>query len=142
MLAVENDANVSAGAGRRVALVVEDDRNVRELLVELLGEAGFQVTGTSNGQEALGLLRNGLRPSVIVLDLMMPVMDGWDFRMSQLRDPALQDIPVVLITAAGFSENTIHGQLHVVELVRKPPRAVEILRAVERAISGPRPGNA
>jgi CheY-like chemotaxis protein len=141
MLAVDTDAKLFAAADRPIALVAEDDRDARALLVELLDEAGFQATGAPNGQEALGLLRNGLRPSVIVLDLMMPVMDGWDFRMNQLRDPALQNIPVVLVTAAGFSEDTIRRQLHGVEMVRKPPRAVEILRAVERAISAPRSGN-
>ncbi len=81
-------------------LVVEDDANTREALSLVLGGAGFAVDAAANGREALDLLRGGLRPRLILLDLMMPVMDGWAFRAEQLRDPALADIPVVVCSAA------------------------------------------
>jgi CheY-like chemotaxis protein len=84
-------------------------------------------------REALELLRGGLRPSSILLDLMMPVMDGWDFRQEQLADPALKDIPVVLITAAGFSRETIQAQLGDVHLLPKPVPCPALLEILGRA---------
>jgi CheY-like chemotaxis protein len=84
---------------RRV-LVVEDDGLIRESLVEALEEHGYQVTGVGNGREALDALATSPRPDVILLDLMMPVMDGRSFRDEQLRDPALAAIPVVVLSAA------------------------------------------
>jgi len=85
---------------RRV-LIVEDDTDTREMLGRFLELEGFQVEKAANGQEALDTLRGGGRASVIVLDLMMPVMDGWQFRAQQQRDPQLSRIPVVVVTAAG-----------------------------------------
>ena len=61
-------------------LIVDDDKDVRIALAELLEGEGYTVAGAHNGQEALQLMRGGLHPAVILLDLMMPVMDGWDFR--------------------------------------------------------------
>jgi len=129
---------MSIPLGRDVALIVEDDFNIRASLLELLDEEGFQAEGCANGREALNLLRMGLRPKVILLDLVMPVMDGWDFRMEQLRDPDLKDIPVVLITATGFRAETLQSQLKGVEFIRKPPRASEVVAAVERVLGRPK----
>ncbi len=81
-------------------LIVEDDRDTREMLGRFLELEGFDVSTAANGQLALDALRKD-RASVIVLDLMMPVMDGWQFRQHQVRDPRLADIPVVVVTAAG-----------------------------------------
>jgi CheY-like chemotaxis protein len=86
-------------APRRV-LVVEDDALIRESLIEALEEHGYQVTGAANGRDALDVLATPPRPDVILLDLMMPVMDGRSFRNQQLRDPALAAIPVVVLSAA------------------------------------------
>jgi CheY-like chemotaxis protein len=82
-------------------LVVEDDLDVREALVQLLEVEGYRVIGVSNGREAMQHLRGGEAPRVILLDLMMPVMDGLEFRGEQLQDPALAAIPVILISADG-----------------------------------------
>ena len=77
---------MSSGA----VLIVDDDNDVRSALAELLEEEGFSVEGAANGREALALLRGGtVHPAVILLDLMMPGMDGWDFRHEQMRDPKL-----------------------------------------------------
>jgi CheY-like chemotaxis protein len=117
-----------------VVLVIEDDEDTRCVLVDLLEEAGYTAIAAANGREALRVLRGGLRPTAILLDLMMPVMDGWDFRADQLRDPLISEIPVVLVTSAGFSPKTFQKQLHGVELVRKPSRSDEILAALARVI--------
>jgi CheY-like chemotaxis protein len=81
-------------------LVVEDDEALREGLSDALVLEGYRVESAENGQTALRILRTGARPCLILLDLMMPVMDGWTFRQELSRDPALADIPVVVMTAA------------------------------------------
>jgi len=116
-------------------LFIEDDDATRRALAEALQADGFDVVTAAHGREALEFLRAGLRPSAILLDVMMPVMDGWDFRHIQLNDPALRDIPVLLVTASGFSLETIRKQFGDVELIRKPiPYAAlrETLRRVCR----------
>jgi CheY-like chemotaxis protein len=123
-----------AGAPKAVAaLLVEDDAAILGSLGEALREEGLEVATARHGQEALEALRAGLRPSVIVLDLMMPVMDGWDFRHEQLRDPALRDIPVVVVTATGFSEKTIRMQFGNVDLLPKPVPYLDLLALLGRA---------
>jgi CheY-like chemotaxis protein len=114
-------------------LLVEDDAAIVTPLVEALREEGLDVAIAENGREALDLLRGGLRPFVIILDLMMPVMDGWDFRYEQLSDPALRDIPVVVITATGFSAETIRAQFGNVDLLSKPVPYPELLDLLGRA---------
>lgn len=81
-------------------LVVEDDRDIREGLLDTLTDNGYQSVGAANGRDALATLRTAASlPCMILLDIMMPVMDGAAFREEQLRDPKLADIPVVLISA-------------------------------------------
>ena len=81
-------------------LVVEDDVEIRDSLIEVLAEAGYTGVAASNGEEAFAALSNGAGPPcLILLDLMMPQMDGQAFRQRQLDDPALASIPVVVISA-------------------------------------------
>jgi signal transduction histidine kinase len=80
-------------------LLVEDDAGIRNTLGELLIDEGLVVTTAANGRQALQELRTAAPPDVIVLDLMMPVMDGWEFRVEQRGDPALSDIPLVAMSA-------------------------------------------
>jgi CheY-like chemotaxis protein len=82
-------------------LLVEDDDDIRLALVEALRDEGIAVRAAANGADALQDLRHGSPPCLIVLDLMMPVMDGWQFRDKQLEDPTLAAIPVVVLTADG-----------------------------------------
>jgi CheY-like chemotaxis protein len=77
-------------------LLVDDDSDLRESLALLLVLKGYEVITASDGREALQTLHGGPRPCLIVLDLMMPEMDGFQFRRAQLEDPALAMIPVVL----------------------------------------------
>lgn len=112
----------------RRLLVVDDDDDILEVSRIVLESAGYEVATAHNGQEALDALHgpNGRDTSLIILDLMMPVMDGWEFRQAQLADPALKDIPVVVITASGRA----NGALGKVEVLPKPLRVERILEAV------------
>jgi two-component system response regulator MprA len=73
-------------------------------LSEVLESEGYRVTGARNGLEALGRLRGGARPSVILLDLMMPIMNGWQFRYEQRQDSDLSKIPVIVVSAKSDSQ--------------------------------------
>jgi len=80
-------------------LVVEDDEDAREALVALLQMKGYSAVPAGNGKEALDYLRQAPLPDLIILDLWMPVMDGWQFRREQIKDPRLAQIPVIVVTA-------------------------------------------
>ena len=113
-------------------LVVEDDPDVRSALAELLSGEGYDVATTSDGGEALDTLRAGLQPSVILLDLMMPNVDGWDFRRAQLDDPKLAAVPVVLLTASGFQPDSMRSERGRLEMLPKPVQAHVLLDTVAR----------
>src|SRR5262245_62669321 len=80
-------------------LIVEDDDAVREALAAFLQLNGYDVVEAAHGEEALQHLRSSRAFCMILLDLMMPVMNGWEFRTHQLSDPKLAKIPVVVVTA-------------------------------------------
>jgi CheY-like chemotaxis protein len=84
---------------RSSVLIVEDDADVREALVFFLQGEGYEVVEAGHGAEALQELHRNDRVGLILLDLMMPVMNGWEFRAAQTNDPRLAAIPVVIITA-------------------------------------------
>ncbi len=81
--------------------IVEDDVDTREMLGRFLELEGYHVESAANGKLALERLDAGTPACVILLDLMMPVMDGWQFRREQARHAALADIPVIIVSAAG-----------------------------------------
>jgi CheY-like chemotaxis protein len=81
-------------------LIVEDDEDLREMMAQLLTLEGFQAATAANGREALDYLHHhSIVPDVILLDLMMPVMDGWEFRRRQKADPAIAPVPVIVLSA-------------------------------------------
>jgi CheY-like chemotaxis protein len=80
-------------------LVVEDDETIRESLSDLLRDEGAELVTAANGREALDELRVSAPPDLILLDLMMPVMDGWEFRVAQRAEPALARIPLIAMSA-------------------------------------------
>ncbi len=80
-------------------LVVEDDEMIRDALTDLLRDEGATVTAVPNGRDALGELRTGGLADLILLDLMMPVMDGWEFRVEQRADPILAHVPLIAMSA-------------------------------------------
>ena len=80
-------------------LIVEDDDDIRDALADALELAGYRVVSARHGQAALDWLRHSPQPRLILLDLMMPVMDGWQFRREQLKSPELARIPVIVFSA-------------------------------------------
>lgn len=127
----DSNANASAPAlPQPVILLVEDEATIREVIEAVLGAEGYRVVSTANGFDALEVLRAGLRPCMIILDLMMPVMDGWQFRVAQMRDPELLKIPTVVYTAIGNVRETVE-QLNVAGGFEKGD-FTEMLRFVEQ----------
>src|SRR5947209_3130315 len=88
-----------AKASSRTILIVDDDPAALELLGDILRAEGYEVAVAANGEQALHLLRKSARPRLIILDLIMPIMDGWEFRRRQKLDKELTSIPVVIVTA-------------------------------------------
>ena len=122
----------------RAVLVVDDDLDVREALTDLLTDHGFQVMSAANGREALGLLRR-LKdaPSVILLDLMMPIMDGYGFLEEHDKDSSLARIPVAIITAGhGVDRSRISGAAPIVPKPINVPRLFSILDGLCRPANG------
>lgn len=111
-------------------LVVDDDPSIRSLVAEVLEDEGFTVDLASNGAEALALLEGSL-PSVIVTDLMMPVMDGWEFVRTCRQDTGLSGVPIVVMSAAhGLPDHAKH--LGVRACLAKPFDLDVLVGAVDR----------
>jgi CheY-like chemotaxis protein len=111
-------------------LVVEDDPDVRETLADTLREEGITVDEAANGLEALERLREAdALPSVILLDLSMPVMDGRAFRDEQRRDPRLAAVPVILLSGYRDAEESM-TDMRAAEVLEKPPRPERLLKLV------------
>jgi CheY-like chemotaxis protein len=111
-------------------LVVDDDPDVRTLLETYLQIEGFDVRTAGNGRDALRQLRD-THPALILLDLMMPVMDGIEFRRRQKQQPALRDIPVVCLSARHDAAQTA-SRLGLAACVTKPFDLEAVLRAVRQ----------
>jgi CheY-like chemotaxis protein len=111
-------------------LIVEDDADVREFMNVLLSHSGFETVTATNGAEALKVVRER-RPCLVLLDLMMPVMDGWTFRAKQLEDPAIADVPVVCLTALSEGQQ-LTERLHA-PCLKKPVEFGDLLEEVRRA---------
>ncbi|MFT3839085.1 MAG: response regulator [Myxococcaceae bacterium] len=108
-------------------LVVEDDADIRDSMLELLADEGLSVTCAVNGLDALNKLRAAAElPKLILLDLMMPEMDGYTFRAEQLKDQRLAKIPVVLMSAGGELEAKAK-QLDAQGVMKKPFRDLELI---------------
>lgn len=114
----------------KCVLVVDDDPDICEVTQMILESRGYRVVTAENGAEALRKLRAGEDPCLILLDLMMPYMNGIQFRDEQIRDPALASIPVVLLSASG--DVTTRAAAAGLEGLRKPIDLAVLLDTVER----------
>ena len=109
--------------------VVEDDPDTREMIGRFLELEGFSVVFAANGKQALDRLGAGAAACVILLDLMMPVMDGWEFRRQQIRQARLAQIPVIVLSAAGRDRIE---QIKADHYLTKPLDLEELLQTVTR----------
>jgi len=115
-------------------LIVEDDADLREMMAQLLQLEGYKAEAVANGHDALRYLESGDRPEVILLDLMMPVMDGWEFRRRQVQDPAIAKVPVVVLSALDQSRTLGLGGT---AFLKKPLDFDRLLELVRRFCSSP-----
>ena len=127
---------MNAGGCDRRVLVIEDDRDVRDSILEVLEDNEYEPVTASNGMEALERLRDpSQRPCVILLDVMMPVMDGWGFRAAQNQDLELKRIPVVVLTAHASAAETARD-MRAAGYLKKPVALDALLATVERYCAG------
>jgi CheY-like chemotaxis protein len=118
-------------AGVHPVLVVEDDIDIREAMVAILEGNGYQVRAAANGADALLELQGGNLPCLILLDLMMPVMDGWTFCQEKDKDPAFSDIPVLVVSAVA-PRDPRNACLRAIAHLSKPLDIGNLLATVER----------
>jgi CheY-like chemotaxis protein len=118
-------------------LVVDDDASVREPLSKLLTDAGYQVRTANNGKQALELLNDGANPQLVVLDLMMPEMTGFELIKEVRSNPRWNDLPLIVVTGTrGYSAQ----DLHVDAVLLKPFNAIDVRAAALLARSSRRRG--
>jgi two-component system, chemotaxis family, chemotaxis protein CheY len=115
----------------RFVLIVDDDPDLLEVTSFVIEGEGLAVETAKHGEEALALLRAGRLPMLVLLDLMMPVMNGWEFLDEVSKDPMLRAIPVVVLTAGDHTH--VPGAMAI---LIKPMDLGELIRVVERYVSG------
>jgi two-component system, chemotaxis family, chemotaxis protein CheY len=124
----------STGTGPLV-MVIDDDADIRTAIQDLLDGEGFATVGAANGQVALNLLADSRnRPALILLDLMMPIVDGWTFCKIRQGIVTLMEIPVVTISAA--STTGTRAPLRVEGSIEKPFEADALIQLVTRMVGG------
>ncbi len=114
-------------------LLVEDDAAIGQALYEAIALEGYSVHLVTDGKQALTELQNGLQPDLIVLDLMLPNLSGQQFRVRQVVDPALRDIPVIVLSAVPFVDD-IAKALQAQASLAKPVKLDELLDTIERLL--------
>jgi CheY-like chemotaxis protein len=123
---------------RRSVLIVDDDVDIREILAETLADTGFDVTTASNGLEALTAIRcMRVKPAVILLDLMMPIMDGYGFLEQRALDTALASIPIAIVTAGHGVDSVRLGE--ALPILRKPFDVPHLIGVLETLSAGGTP---
>ena len=131
----EIDARKEVGVRKddasKLVLIVDDDLDLLEVTTFVIESEGMAVETARNGAEALALLANNRLPTLVLLDLMMPVMNGWEFLAAVAKNPLLQQLPVVVLTAAEHRE--VPGAM---EVLSKPMDLQELLRVVDRYVRG------
>jgi len=116
---------------KHTILLVEDDPDIKEFLSLLLQSEGYKVDAVNNGKEALNHLDSNPHPNVILLDLMMPVMNGWEFRALQKADPKIAKIPVVVISA----DNRVEQKADAIDadgFIKKPIEMDQLVDTIKK----------
>ena len=120
---------------KKTVVCIEDEPEMIDLVKLILGRKGFDLTGAMGGREGLEAVRR-IKPDLVLLDLMMPDMDGWEVYQQMKADDALSDIPVIVVTAKAQSIDKVLG-LHIAKVddyVTKPFGPQELLQSVERVL--------
>lgn len=120
---------------KKVVVCIEDEPEMIDLVKLILGRKGFDLVGAVGGREGLETVRK-LKPDLVLLDLMMPDMDGWEVYQQMKADDALKDIPVVVVTAKAQSIDKVLG-LHIAKVddyVTKPFGPQELLQSVNKVL--------
>jgi len=121
----------------RIVLIVEDDDDIRESLAELLESWQVATVAVNSGEVALGMLRRGFEPCLILLDLKMLGLSGWDFRREQMKDPRISKIPVVISTALGPADEVVRAELGDVTWLAKPFNPDRLKEVLCTAVESP-----
>jgi two-component system chemotaxis response regulator CheY len=125
---------LASNGGGHPVLVVEDDEDVREAVATILMDEGYLVVTASHGREALDVLTSGARPCLVLLDLMMPIMDGWQVLEEMQQHAAMATIPVIVLSA---SRDLGPPAPNVLRYLKKPIGLDVLLREVEAHYHGP-----
>jgi len=121
---------------RKKVVCIEDEPEMIDLVKLILGRKGFELTGAVGGREGLDAVRR-IKPDLVLLDLMMPDMDGWEVYQQMKADEDLKTIPVIVVTAKAQSIDKVLG-LHIAKVddyVTKPFGPQELLQSVERVLT-------
>jgi DNA-binding response OmpR family regulator len=121
---------------RKKVVCIEDEPEMIDLVKLILGRKGFELTGAVGGREGLDAVRR-IKPDLVLLDLMMPDMDGWEVYQQMKADEELKTIPVIVVTAKAQSIDKVLG-LHIAKVddyVTKPFGPQELLQSVERVLT-------
>lgn len=124
-------ADFRATVGARRVLVIDDDPDIRALLVSVLADDGYDAAAAANGREALDIL-DRWSADLVVLDLMMPVMDGWTFAR-RMREGQRSDVPIVILSAATDLKRHA-ASIGAAGVIPKPFDLDTLLPAIERAV--------
>jgi len=129
-------ATTSMAEVKKTVVCIEDEPEMIDLVKLILGRRGFELTGAMGGREGLEAVRR-IKPDLVLLDLMMPDMDGWEVYQQMKADPEMQKIPVIVVTAKAQSIDKVLG-LHIAKVddyVTKPFGPQELLQSVEKVLS-------
>ena len=111
-------------------LVIDDDVEIRQALTDILEDEDYTVRAAANGKEALDMVAHGPVPDVILLDVMMPVMDGWHFLSARLNHPWLVEVPIIIISAGNEAE-TEARKVGACQVLKKPLHLDDLIRRIE-----------
>ena len=127
----ERDPSAGGAQGPGRVLIIDDEADVRELFCDILRGAGFEAVSAESGAAGLEILRSDPRIRVVLLDLLMPEMDGWRFRHHQLSQPQYAAIPTVIVTGAPLG-GAAHEQLQAADYLSKPVTRERLIGAVAK----------